>query len=252
MTPDQIIAPSRPSPALPFEGFHDPIVSDIPALVVWGSNDTQTAMKDAKLAAETLTRSQVVGFRETGHGAIVFSKCARDVGLAFIERSEEPVNAACTEALKPDFVLPPESRPPPGKRVARPLAVSAEIGAREAAQMREAAVQSDGRDLVARVPRQKALARPFEADAHEPGPRSAPQHVLEGYLQAAHAELDLLRKVDDGDRFVRARAHDLDRAPHTERVRGGFAEAVHPAHGLGQPVGDEVAREHVDRPRCPL
>jgi hypothetical protein len=29
------------------------------------------------------------------------------VGLAFIERPEEPVNAACTEALKPVFVLPP-------------------------------------------------------------------------------------------------------------------------------------------------
>ena len=87
-------------PALPFEGFHDPIVSDIPTLVVWGSNDTQTSMKDAKRAAETLTRSQVVGFPEAGHGAIIFSKCARDVGLAFIERPEEPVNAACTDGAE--------------------------------------------------------------------------------------------------------------------------------------------------------
>jgi pimeloyl-ACP methyl ester carboxylesterase len=95
-------------PALPFEGFHDPIVSDIPTLVVWGSNDTQTSMLGAKLAAESLTNAQIVGFPEAGHGAILFSKGAKDVGLAFIDRPEAPVNATCTEALKPVFVLPPE------------------------------------------------------------------------------------------------------------------------------------------------
>ena len=95
-------------PALPFEGFHDAIASDIPTLVVWGSNDTQTSMLGAKLAAESLTNSQVVGFPEAGHGAILFSKCAKDVGLAFIERPDQPVDAGCTEALKPVFVLPPE------------------------------------------------------------------------------------------------------------------------------------------------
>jgi hypothetical protein len=63
-------------------------------------------MKDAKLAAATLRKSRVVGFPDAGHGAIVFSKGAKDVGLAFIERPEKQVNAACTEALKPDFVLP--------------------------------------------------------------------------------------------------------------------------------------------------
>jgi pimeloyl-ACP methyl ester carboxylesterase len=95
-------------PALPFPGFHEPIVSDIPTLVLWGSNDTQTSMKDAKLVAESLANAQVVGFPETGHGAIVFSACARDVGLAFVERPDDPVDAACAEALRPRFVLPPE------------------------------------------------------------------------------------------------------------------------------------------------
>ncbi len=95
------------APALPFEGFHDPVVSDIPTLVLWGYNDTQTSMKDALLAAESLTNAQAVGFPETGHGAIVFSKCARDVGRAFIDTPGAPVNASCTEALKPRFVLPP-------------------------------------------------------------------------------------------------------------------------------------------------
>jgi pimeloyl-ACP methyl ester carboxylesterase len=94
-------------PALPFEGFHEPVTSDIPTLVLWGYNDTQTSMKDALLAAESLTNAQVVGFPEAGHGALIFSKCARDIGRAFIDHPAEPVDAACTEALKPRFVLPP-------------------------------------------------------------------------------------------------------------------------------------------------
>jgi pimeloyl-ACP methyl ester carboxylesterase len=95
-------------PAPPFEGFHEPVTSEIPTLVLWGYNDTQTSMKDALLAAESLPNAQAVGFPEAGHGAIVFSKCAKDIGVAFIERPGEPVNAACTEALRPLFVLPPE------------------------------------------------------------------------------------------------------------------------------------------------
>lgn len=94
-------------PALPFEGFHDPVTSDIPALVLWGYNDTQTSMKDALLAADGLGNAQAVGFPEAGHGAIVFSKCARDIGRAFIDQPGAPVNTGCTAALKPRFVLPP-------------------------------------------------------------------------------------------------------------------------------------------------
>jgi pimeloyl-ACP methyl ester carboxylesterase len=95
------------APALPFEGFHDPVTSDIPTLVLWGYNDTQTSMKDALLAAESLANAQAVGFPEAGHGAIIFSKCARDIGRAFIDEPGAPVKAGCTGALRPRFVLPP-------------------------------------------------------------------------------------------------------------------------------------------------
>jgi pimeloyl-ACP methyl ester carboxylesterase len=95
------------APAPPFEGFHDPVASDIPTLVLWGYNDTQTSMQDALLAAESLGNAQAVGFPEAGHGALIFSACARDIGRAFIDRPGEPINTGCTEALKPRFVLPP-------------------------------------------------------------------------------------------------------------------------------------------------
>ena len=48
------------------KGFHDPVESDIPALILLGSADTQTATSWGQQAAESLEDSQVVLFPETG------------------------------------------------------------------------------------------------------------------------------------------------------------------------------------------
>jgi pimeloyl-ACP methyl ester carboxylesterase len=93
-------------PALPFPGFHDAVKSDIPTLVMYGFNDTQTSTEEALLAAEGLSRATVLGFPEAGHAALVFSQCAKDIGLAFVERPGEPLATGCIERLKPVFILP--------------------------------------------------------------------------------------------------------------------------------------------------
>lgn len=93
-------------PALPFSGFHDPVQSDIPTLVMYGFNDTQTSTQEALLAAEGLTQSTTLGFPEAGHAALVFSQCAKDIGLAFVERPTDPLATGCIETLKPVFILP--------------------------------------------------------------------------------------------------------------------------------------------------
>lgn len=54
------------------------------ALILLGTADTQRATSWGEHAAETLENSQVVHFPETGHGAIRFSQCAKDVGAAFL------------------------------------------------------------------------------------------------------------------------------------------------------------------------
>lgn len=100
------LCPYIPS-ALPFPGFHDPVESDIPTLVMYGFNDTQTSTEEALLAAEGLSRSTALGFPEAGHAALVFSQCAKDIGLAFVERPGEPLATGCIETLKPTFILPP-------------------------------------------------------------------------------------------------------------------------------------------------
>jgi pimeloyl-ACP methyl ester carboxylesterase len=91
---------------VPRAGFHEAVTSDIPALVLYGLNDTQTSSADAKDTAEKLGNARVLGFPEAGHGALIFSKCARDIGLAFIELPEADLATGCIDGLKPKWVLP--------------------------------------------------------------------------------------------------------------------------------------------------
>lgn len=95
------------APALPMANFHDAVVSDIPTLVLYGSVDTQTSAADAKLAAASLTHVTALSVPEAGHGSLIFSKCAKDIGLAFIERPAEAPNSACLATLLPKWILPP-------------------------------------------------------------------------------------------------------------------------------------------------
>ncbi len=90
----------------PRDGHHDPVTSDIPALVLYGLNDTQTSSADAKDVAAKLGKARILGFPEAGHGAILFSQCAKDIGLAFVEQPEAALATGCIEALKPKWVLP--------------------------------------------------------------------------------------------------------------------------------------------------
>jgi pimeloyl-ACP methyl ester carboxylesterase len=94
-------------PPAPRPEFLTPVFSDIPTMVVYGLNDTQTSSADARHAAETLSRSQTIEVPEAGHGSIIFSQCVKDIGMAFIERPETAPDTACLASLRPKFVLPP-------------------------------------------------------------------------------------------------------------------------------------------------
>lgn len=92
---------------VPREGYHEPVQSDIPALVLYGLNDTQTSSADALDTAANLGNARALGFPEAGHGALIFSQCAKDIGMAFIEQPGAELATACIESLKPRWVLPP-------------------------------------------------------------------------------------------------------------------------------------------------
>lgn len=60
----------------------------------------------APLAAETLPNSQAIVFPETGHGALLFSQCARDIGEAFLEDPDSTVNTSCVADLRLPYLMP--------------------------------------------------------------------------------------------------------------------------------------------------
>lgn len=92
---------------VPRDGQHAPVKSDIPTLVLYGLNDTQTSSADALDTAAHLGNARALGFPEAGHGALIFSQCARDIGMAFIEQPGDDLATGCTASLRPQWVLPP-------------------------------------------------------------------------------------------------------------------------------------------------
>jgi pimeloyl-ACP methyl ester carboxylesterase len=90
----------------PRPGFHDPVTAAIPTLVMQGAFDTQTAPSWGALMVSSLPNGRLVFLPETGHGALAFSQCAKDIGAAFLENPAAPFDASCADALTPAFLLP--------------------------------------------------------------------------------------------------------------------------------------------------
>jgi pimeloyl-ACP methyl ester carboxylesterase len=87
-------------------GMHDPVVADIPTLVLQGALDTQTAPSWGPMLATSLPRAQLAVLPEAGHGTFLFSDCSRDIAASFLDSPEVPVNTSCTADLVPGFLLP--------------------------------------------------------------------------------------------------------------------------------------------------
>ena len=90
----------------PRPGFHDPVSVAIPTLVMQGALDTQTAPSWGAMMVASLPKGQLVFLPESGHGTLAFSQCAKDIGAAFLENPEAPLNDNCAATLTPAFLLP--------------------------------------------------------------------------------------------------------------------------------------------------
>ncbi|WPL18066.1 Tripeptidyl aminopeptidase precursor [Thiorhodovibrio winogradskyi] len=106
-------------------GFHEPVTADIPTLVFAGLLDTQTAASWGPETARHLPRGQAIVLPETGHGALAFSQCARDLGVAFIENPTVALDTSCVAGLTPSFALP-EAKPD-AKPAAQPASAASEV-----------------------------------------------------------------------------------------------------------------------------
>lgn len=85
-------------------GFHEPVASDIPTLAMQGLADTQTDNDAATRVAKHLKNVQIVTADQAGHGVLLASQCAMDIGATFINYPDRPVDMSCLENDKVEFV----------------------------------------------------------------------------------------------------------------------------------------------------
>ncbi len=79
----------------------EPVVSDIPTLVLNGRFDPITPPANGEAAARTLKRATVLTFPNTGHGAFQSEPCASSIAIAFVTNPEVAPSSACVAGLGP-------------------------------------------------------------------------------------------------------------------------------------------------------
>lgn len=88
-------------------GTRDPVIADVPTLLLSGGFDPITPPTLADEAARSLPRSHVFVFPTRGHAVVDVDPCATEVALAFLERPDRRPEPACLETLPaPAFRLP--------------------------------------------------------------------------------------------------------------------------------------------------
>jgi len=78
---------------------NQPIVSDVPALVLSGTFDPITPPAWAVLAAETLPQAQILTIPEIGHGVIRSSVCVAEIAAAYLGDPAAPVASSCVKDI---------------------------------------------------------------------------------------------------------------------------------------------------------
>lgn len=87
------IADITPSPP----AFLEPVVSDVPVLVVIGAIDDATPPADGRRAAETLSAATVVEFGAEGHVPVRTNQCARQIVVGYWTDGDA-VDTSCVDA----------------------------------------------------------------------------------------------------------------------------------------------------------
>ena len=86
---------------------NDPVVSDIPTLVLAGEYDPITRPDYGRLAAQTLSNSTFFEFRGMGHGILyptgepAYFDCAVALSQQFLADPTAPIDGSCVPALPP-------------------------------------------------------------------------------------------------------------------------------------------------------
>ncbi len=86
---------------------NQPVVSDLPTLVLSGEYDPITPPDYGKLVAQTLSKSYFFEFPGVGHGVVPSSACALGMALVFLaDPATSPDSTCLAEVKEPDFLVP--------------------------------------------------------------------------------------------------------------------------------------------------
>ncbi|HTX93104.1 MAG TPA: alpha/beta fold hydrolase [Anaerolineales bacterium] len=99
----------------PYPGENDPVVSDIPTLVIEGKYDPATPPAFGKQVAANLSHSYYMEFPNQGHTptATDTSGCAFDTMLAFFDNPDQSPDMSCLANIKGvNFIVPYTGNPP--------------------------------------------------------------------------------------------------------------------------------------------
>jgi pimeloyl-ACP methyl ester carboxylesterase len=96
-----------PAPA----GFNDPVVRDVPALVLADQYDPITPPADSRAAADALANATFVEFPGLGHGAVFSHPCPEAVYKSFLADPSAPDSSCVAGMGPPAWVVPPSLSP---------------------------------------------------------------------------------------------------------------------------------------------
>jgi pimeloyl-ACP methyl ester carboxylesterase len=85
---------------------NEPVVSDVPTLLMTGEFDPVTPPAWARRAAETLPYGSVIEYPGVGHGASVVEGCPRDMLISFLNDPTATPDDACVAGMAMQWVVP--------------------------------------------------------------------------------------------------------------------------------------------------
>ena len=87
----------------------EPVVSDIPTLVLAGRYDPITPLEWGRTALVNLTNTTIVEFPASGHSVMTDNPCALQIAAEFLDAPNKEPDLSCVDsAPRPKFVLPNE------------------------------------------------------------------------------------------------------------------------------------------------
>jgi pimeloyl-ACP methyl ester carboxylesterase len=90
---------------------NEPVISDIPTLVLSGDYDPNTPSIWGRAAAEYLPNSRFYLLKGTGHGSVELVSCATDLAVDFLADPMSEIEDRCVDRMKIKFYIPSRHTP---------------------------------------------------------------------------------------------------------------------------------------------